>query len=426
MTLSRRGFLGAALAGAAVASLPRGRRARAAATGPKKNLILVFAAGGWDVTYSVDPKPDLETVDVPVGRLGTYDGLDVWEDASRPNIAAFFSAWAGATTIVRGLSVRSIAHEECKKRVLTGTPSAASPDLAAMCAHENGADLPLPYLILGQNAMTGPLASSSGRVGSRNQLVGVLDQGQAYRLPADVAPAGSHFVPGPGDETAMRAFLTARAERERATRGARGYNKRRLDDFQGSLVRGDLLQASADGFGARGRNLNLATQVTLAADVIEQGISRAVQIDTRLGFDTHNNKEQQNDFHNTVFGVLGDLCTDLQGRAGAGAGATLFDETIVVVMSEMSRTPKINGQMGKDHWPVTSALVIGGGAGNGRVLGGTTNKLEARAIDLATGTSIADGPSLQTNNLVAGVLSMAGADPEPWMPGITPLGGFGA
>ena len=249
---------------------------------------------------------------------------------------------------------------------------------------------------------------------------------QWFRLPADVAPAGSHFVPGPGDETAMRAFLTARAERERATRGARGYNKRRLDDFQGSLVRGDLLQASADGFGARGRNLNLATQVTLAADVIEQGISRAVQIDTRLGFDTHNNNEQQNDFHNTVFGVLGDLCTDLQGRAGAGAGATLFDETIVVVMSEMSRTPKINGQMGKDHWPVTSALVIGGGAGNGRVLGGTTNKLEARAIDLATGTSIADGPSLQTNNLVAGVLSMAGADPEPWMPGITPLGGFGA
>lgn len=426
MTLSRRGFLGTALAGAALATVPWSRRARAAATGPKKNVILMVAAGGWDVTYALDPKPGLDTVDVPAGTLSTYEDIDVWTNATRPNVAAYFAAHAGVTSVIRGLSVRSIAHSECRKRVLTGTPSTSSPDVGAMCAHETGADLPLPYLILGQNALTGPLAASSGRVGSRNQLVSLLDPGQAYPLPGDVVPPGSHFAPSAADEVDVRAWVAARAERERATRGARGFNKRRVDDFVSSLGRGDLLREKEAGFGARGRNLNLATQVTLAADVIEQGISRAVQIDTRLGWDTHNTNSQQDGFHDTIFGTLKALVDDLTARNGSTAGSKMIDETVILVVSEMSRTPKLNGQMGKDHWPVTAAMVIGGGVAGGRVLGATTNKLEARAIDLATGMPAGDGPTLQTNNLIAGVLDLAGADAERWFPGVPVLGGLRA
>ena len=35
---------------------------------------------------------------------------------------------------------------------------------------------------------------------------------------------------------------------------------------------------------------------------------------------------------------------------------TLAEETVVVVLSEMGRTPGINGTDGKDHWPWTSAM----------------------------------------------------------------------
>ena len=38
-----------------------------------------------------------------------------------------------------------------------------------------------------------------------------------------------------------------------------------------------------------------------------------------------------------------------------------MDETTFVVMSEMGRTPALNGNEGKDHWPYTSALVMGPG-----------------------------------------------------------------
>jgi uncharacterized protein (DUF1501 family) len=51
----------------------------------------------------------------------------------------------------------------------------------------------------------------------------------------------------------------------------------------------------------------------------------------------------------------------------------LLDETLVVVMSEMGRTPTIGGNAGRDHWPdAFSVLLAGGGLTRGQVLGSTT------------------------------------------------------
>lgn len=51
----------------------------------------------------------------------------------------------------------------------------------------------------------------------------------------------------------------------------------------------------------------------------------------------------------------------------------LLDDIAVVVWGEFGRTPKINSQAGRDHWPsVASAVVAGGGMRCGQVLGSTT------------------------------------------------------
>ncbi len=48
----------------------------------------------------------------------------------------------------------------------------------------------------------------------------------------------------------------------------------------------------------------------------------------------------------------------------------LLDETLVVVMGEFGRTPKINPQAGRDHWGLCqSVLLAGGGIKGGQVLG---------------------------------------------------------
>ena len=123
---------------------------------------------------------------------------------------------------------------------------------------------------------------------------------------------------------------------------------------------------------------------------------------------------------------LADAVTVSVSEIQCGDASCPGTETVILVLSEMSRTPRLNGQNGKDHWPVTSAMVIGGGVRGGRAYGGTTNGLEARPIDLATGDAVATGGTLQTNQLAAGVLELCGADPAPWFPGVEALRGFHA
>lgn len=50
----------------------------------------------------------------------------------------------------------------------------------------------------------------------------------------------------------------------------------------------------------------------------------------------------------------------------------MLSETLVVMMGEMGRTPRINKQAGRDHWSMTqSVLLAGGGIPPGRVVGAT-------------------------------------------------------
>ena len=59
----------------------------------------------------------------------------------------------------------------------------------------------------------------------------------------------------------------------------------------------------------------------------------------------------------------------------------MLDDTPVVVWGEFGRTPKINGNAGRDHWPqVSCALLAGGGMKTGQVIG-STNRLGEHAKD---------------------------------------------
>lgn len=418
--LTRRSFLGLGLGGAAALAasplLPRGLgTARAAAAGTSKNLILVLAQGGWDVTYALDPKVQGAKIDVPAGSVRAFGNLDIFVDPGRPAVTSFFQKYAAQSAVVRGISLSSIAHPECVKRMMTGTRSNTSPDIAAIVAHEQGRDLPMPYLILGDSAFTGPYAVSAGRVGATNQIVALADEAQRYKI---IGESGAPFSPSAADGKRIRDYLTARTERERAVRGATGYNRKRLDDFSAAMGKADRLIELRAGLGARGRTLALDSQADLAIDAIEGGICRSVTLNSRLSWDTHDTNTDQAALHDTLYAGVTRLADTLAARPGSKAGRTMLDETVVVVMSEFSRTPKLNAQLGKDHWPVTSALVFGGGVAGGRAYGGTSATLDAQLIDYATGEPSASGKNLEAKNFAAGILSLCGVDPANHLPSI--------
>jgi uncharacterized protein (DUF1501 family) len=63
--------------------------------------------------------------------------------------------------------------------------------------------------------------------------------------------------------------------------------------------------------------------------------------------------------------ALGTLLKDLHERKR-------LDKTLIVWMGEFGRTPRINAQMGRDHWPNSfSVILAGAGIKGGQVIGKT-------------------------------------------------------
>jgi hypothetical protein len=94
-----------------------------------------------------------------------------------------------------------------------------------------------------------------------------------------------------------------------------------------------------------------------------------------FGWDTHiYNFELLADRHGPLFDrVFSVLLDDLRDRG-------LLDSTLVLAMGEFGRTPKINGQASRDHWPnVYFSIWAGGGVKAGLVLG-DSDKLGAEPL----------------------------------------------
>jgi len=413
MDLTRRGALLSGAALCAMFGLPS-----AAATSSRRNLIVVQANGGWDTSYGVDPKLDNPLVegpevDGPGESVESFAGIPVAVNPTlRPSVGAFFGALAADTLVVNGIDVGTVSHEVGRIRILTGTRVNTSPDVAAIVGATHGDRVAVPYFDLGGGGFAGPLSASSGRVGAVNQLKLLLDPGVLRQAGFPSDHDYPLYAPSASDRAAIDAYLRGELDALQAQVTDGGHNDARIGSLRESLDRAGQLRDDADALSQRltfGRTLSLEAQGALAVDLLSLGMSRAVLIDDGLGWDTHDDNPQQSPNHEALFGGLSAL-------AQALSDAGLYDDTVVVVVSELGRTPRRNGENGKDHWPVTSALLFGGPVRGGRVVGATSDEVEALAVDPETGAPDPGGLTITHERFAAGLLELLDVDPQQWLP----------
>jgi Protein of unknown function (DUF1501) len=150
---------------------------------------------------------------------------------------------------------------------------------------------------------------------------------------------------------------------------------------------------------AYGRN-QFGQGCLLARRLIERGVPF---VEVTLGgvnaqsfaWDTHQrNFEVVKQLSQVLDPAWGALMADLKVRG-------LLDSTLVVWMGEFGRTPKINPQGGRDHFPdAWSTVLAGGGIKGGQVVGKTS----------ADGTTIADRP-VAVPDFLATICHALGIDP---------------
>jgi len=118
-------------------------------------------------------------------------------------------------------------------------------------------------------------------------------------------------------------------------------------------------------------------QFLVARRVIEAGARCVTLAFSRFPFGRMLRGDYNWDWHKDLFnearGTLPLFDLGVSALLNDLADRNLLDDVAVVVWGEFGRTPKINANAGRDHWPsVCSALVAGGGIKTGQVLGSTT------------------------------------------------------
>lgn len=167
----------------------------------------------------------------------------------------------------------------------------------------------------------------------------------------------------------------------------------------------DLKLESADTRENYGRNL-VGSSLLIARRLVESGVP-FVSVHQEI-FDHYGHAY---DMHSNNFGMLKNLNLPLLDQVIPALLADLdarglLDSTLVVVMGEMGRTPKVNGSAGRDHWPQCGfSLLFGGGVKQGLVHGSTD----------AIGAYPASHP-VSPADFVATVYQLMGIDPHLMVP----------
>lgn len=194
-------------------------------------------------------------------------------------------------------------------------------------------------------------------------------------------------------------------------RGLDEYYRNALSLLDSSRVREafDLSREPAVIRDAYGRT-TYGQGCLLARRLVEHGVrfvtcyfssSIGGQSTTEGGWDTHgfNNTRMfpiVEKYHLPITNVtLPTLLNDLEQRG-------LLDETLVVWMGEFGRTPKINKNVSRDHWPQCYTVLLAGGGVKGGYVHGASD---------ATGTAPAEYP-VTPEDLAATIYYLMGIDPS--------------
>ncbi|ODU23271.1 MAG: hypothetical protein ABS95_03795 [Verrucomicrobia bacterium SCN 57-15] len=346
--------------------------------GEKVNCILIWMDGGPSHYESFDPKPD-----APSAVRGDFKAISTKVPGLQfsecvPKLAAV----ADKMTVVRSICHKDPNHGGGNHYMMTGMPTPVPvacgafvtfhPSYGSMVSYSRGIRKGLPaYVSMPQVSRSGGPSFLGGK--HAPFVIDGYPNSPSFKVRDVVLP--SEIAEGRAED---------RQTLRRSLDQMKRYTDLLADDpavtFDQYYAQGLSLVASKEAQAAfdiqredqklresYGRN-DFAQRLLLARRLVEVGVS-FVTVYTG-GWDHHTkifDAYKGDHMKNFDQGVAA-LLTDLDERG-------LLANTLVLALGEFGRTPKVNKDAGRDHWPgAMSVLMAGAGIPRGGVVGATDPK----------------------------------------------------
>lgn len=364
-------------------------------TSKADSVLFLNLAGGVSHLDTLDRKPE-----APAETQGEFKsiqtcvpGYDVCEHMPK------YAAMADQFTLIRGISHSAGAHPQGQSWISTGNrpvPALIYPSLGSVVSKEISSKPDLPGYVA--------IPKTEWNAGY---------MGDAF------APFKTNTVPRPGQPFQVRGIsLPDGLTIDKVNQRQKLLNK--LDRrFKADSTESQLLEA-LDKFGSQAYSMITSKRARAAFDVEQESpnvrdmfgpdeFSQSVLLGCRLiefgvpfvtatyqGWDTHT--ENFTGHRRLLPALDGGITAGLEMLKQKG----LLDRTLVVIMGEFGRTPKINVNAGRDHYPrVNWCLMAGGGIKPGQFIGGT-NK---------AGDAPDDKTNIKPDDIAATIYDALGIDP---------------
>ncbi len=326
--------------------------------------VVFNASGGWDTTYLMDPKGVnninrlYQEGDILTRGAHKYAPTARHIQAGLSN-EDFYAQFGNELLVFNGLDYSVNNHSPGARYMATGKlDSMAYPTFAALVAACQGPTCPLSFLTFGNYSATGNLVAMSRvpYLPSLRRLANADAVDGNERSPYHDRFALDRI------ERALQVQIESRAAQPRLPRAEHAENM-----LFAAQVNSKALQRVTPFIPRDIPRERLSQQADIALASFKAGV--CVSANLSIGqFDSHANNDPDQ------MRLIPEFLAGIRYVMRKAEELRIRDKLVVLVQSEMGRTPTYNSGNGKDHWSIGSIMFLGRGIRGNRVLGATDER----------------------------------------------------
>jgi hypothetical protein len=249
--------------------------------------------------------------------------------------------------VLNGIDLQTNGHEGGSNHRHTGSLGEDYPSTGELLAAVNGVGMPMPFVRIGGFNSRGIMPAT----GSPNENL-------LRTLAAPNTREGAQYFIKPADIDLIKQFrmerLQALSQRTRNLPNWQARYDELLDARNGSALLDNLAQAlppQLDSQRPDGTNDRMITSLNLTLVTMAAGMTVSANVGFG-GFDSHDDNDNRQS--GLITRLLGQIDYIMDKADQLGIGNRLY----VHVTSDVGREPRYNGGNGKDHWSVSSDLLL--------------------------------------------------------------------
>ncbi|MCM8526372.1 MAG: DUF1501 domain-containing protein, partial [Lentisphaeraceae bacterium] len=365
--------------------------------------VVFNAAGGWDTTYLMDPKGVGE-----INRLYKNGDIQTKGNINYAPIAkhieggmsnkAFFEKYGSELLVINGIDYSVNNHTPCERYMATGKlDSLRYPTFAALVAACKGPDQPIAFLTFGNYSGTGNIVPMS-RVPYVQSLTRISNADHVHGNAS--SPYHDDFALQ-AIEKALDKQFKMRQNSARLPRVERAENM-----LFAAQLNSKALKRVTPHIPKELPKGRLERQAEIALCSFKAGV--AVSANLNIGqFDSHanNDKDQMK--------LIPEFLAGIDYLVNRSEALDIRDKLVIVIQSEMGRTPHYNAGNGKDHWSIGSIMFMGAGIAGNRVIGKTDDGQFLKTVDPKSLKLSDKGIRIRPEHLHCSLRQLAGIEEHP-------------